>query len=96
MENQSSKSSNSLKLQVFAFGLAVGITWAIAMFILGLATMVFDWGRPLMIILSSVYWGYQPTFLGVFAGSFWAFLDAFVGGVIIAWIYNRVVVRSRH
>jgi hypothetical protein len=40
-----------------------------------------------------LYIGYEPTLLGAITGAVWAFVDAFILGVLVAWIYNRLVRR---
>ncbi len=80
-------------LAAISFGLAVGLTWAFAVFLLGLAAGLFDWGVPVVLVLSSLYIGYAPSFVGSIAGAVWAFVDGFIGGVIIAWLYNRFLLR---
>ena len=44
-------------------------------------------------VLSSVYIGYSPTFVGSITGAVWGFVDGFIGGVLIAWLYNKFVSR---
>ncbi len=50
-------------------------------------------GVSLVAVLSSLYIGYAPSFVGSVAGTVWAFVDGFIGGVIIAWLYNRFLMR---
>jgi hypothetical protein len=44
----------------------------------------------LVTVLSSLYIGYSPTFLGGIIGGIWAFVDGAIAGAIIAWVYNLV------
>ena len=81
-------------LGVVSLGLAVGISWALGVFLLGLAAGVLDWGVPAVTVLSSVYLGYSPSFVGSIAGAVWGFVDGFIGGVVIAWLYNRFASRG--
>jgi len=72
-------------------GLSVGITFALAVFILGLAPVFFsDWGMFWVNALSTVYLGYNASFVGAIIGAVWAFFDGFIGGLIFAIIYNWV------
>ena len=80
-------------LGVVSLGLAIGITWAFGVFLLGVGAAFFNWGVPVVAVLSSVYIGYSPTFVGSIAGAVWAFADGFIGGVIIGWLYNKIVSR---
>lgn len=52
-----------------------------------------NWGVPVVAVLSSVYIGYSPTFVGSIAGAVWAFANGFIGGVIMGWLYNKIVSR---
>ncbi len=84
-------------LGVISFGLALGITSAIMVFLLGVMASLFGWGVPVAQVLSSLYIGFGPTFVGAIAGAVWAFVDGFIFGVLIAWFYNRFLLhRKRH
>ena len=92
VENQHHKT-----LGVISFGLALGVTAAIATFVLGVMATFFDWGIPLAMVLASIFLGYGPTFVGSIAGAVWAFVDGFIVGMLIAWFYNRFLLhRRRH
>jgi len=82
-------------LGVVSFGLAIGLTWAIMVFILGLLAAFFGWGVPIAGALASLYIGYGPTFVGSIAGAVWAFVDGLVTGLLIAWFYNRFLLTRR-
>ena len=79
------------KLDTKAFALAVGIVWAVGAFLLGIAAMLFNWGTAWLELLASCYIGYKATFLGSIIGAFWAFVDAGIGALIVAWLYNKFV-----
>jgi hypothetical protein len=83
-------------LGVISFGLAVGLTWAILVFVLGLLAALLGWGVVIAAALSSLYIGYGPTFVGSIAGAVWAFVNGLLAGVLIAWFYNRFLVTRRH
>ena len=82
-------------LGVISFGLALGVTSAIFVFVLGLMAHFFGWGVELAGVLSSLYIGFGPSFVGTIAGAVWAFVDGFIAGVVIAWLYNRFLLRRR-
>lgn len=77
------------QLHVLSFGLALGVTWGLGMFVFGIINYFFAWGVDVMGTLSSLYIGYEPTVLGSLLGAIWGFVDAFIGGVVIAWLYNK-------
>jgi len=82
-------------LGVISFGLALGVTFAIFVFVLGVVAAAFGWGVQLAAALSSLYIGFGPTFVGAIAGAVWAFVDGLIAGVLIAWFYNRFLLRRR-
>lgn len=83
-----------VSLGVVGLGLAFGIAWATGIFILGIAGALFDYGVPVITMISSVYLGYGPSLVGAIVGAVWGFADGFVGGVVIAWLYNYFVSRQ--
>jgi hypothetical protein len=80
---------------VVSFGLAVGITFSLVTVLLGFSAVAFGWGIGVVQVLSSLFVGYGPSFVGVIAGGVWAFFDGFIAGVLIAWLYNRLLLRRR-
>jgi hypothetical protein len=84
-------------LGVISLGLALGVTWAIAVFMLGMMAWLFGWGIEVASALSGLYIGYGPSFVGAIAGAVWGFVDGLIVGVMIAWFYNRfLLARQRH
>jgi hypothetical protein len=77
------------KCQPLALGIAIGVLWAFYVFFAGIFAM-FDWGVALVAALGSFYIGYGASIVGAIIGAVWAFVDGFVAGVVIAWIYNMV------
>jgi len=56
---------------------------------MGLMAMYFKWGTEFVAPMSSLYIGYKATWPGSIIGFFWGFVDAGIGGVLIAWLYNK-------
>ena len=83
-------------LGVVSLGLAFGVVWALGVFLLGVGAGFFGWGVPVVAVLSSVYIGYSPTFVGSITGAVWGFVDGFIGGILIAWLYNKFVSRRAY
>ncbi len=81
------------RLEVVSLGLAFGIMWALGVFILGIMAAAADWGTEIVVLMSSVYLGFDPTFAGSLIGAAWGFVDAGVGGLLIAWLYNVILTR---
>ncbi len=84
-------------LGVISFGLAFGMSGVIVTVVLGLSAWLASWGVTVVQVLGSLFLGYGPSFVGIVAGAVWAFFDGFVLGVLIAWFYNRFLLRrQRH
>ena len=77
------------KLNVRAFGLSLGIVWGAGVLIMGITAMFSSYSAPFVASLSKFYLGYEATVLGSIIGAVWGFVDAGIGGVIIAWLYNK-------
>ena len=77
------------KLSVKGMALALGITWALCVVLLGIAGM-FGWGIGVVAALGTLYIGYEATFLGLIIGAVWGFIDCAIGGAIIAFLYNKL------
>ncbi|MCR4280609.1 MAG: bacteriophage holin [Candidatus Komeilibacteria bacterium] len=74
-------------------GLAAGIVWGVGAFLLGLAATYLDWGVMLVDALGSLYIGYAATLGGAFLGLIWGFVDAYVAGLVMIWLYNKFSVK---
>ena len=72
---------------VLSFGLAAGVVWGAALFLIGLAAAD-GYGIGIVNALSSFYVGYKASFVGSLVGGIWGFIDGFVMGVAFAWLYN--------
>jgi hypothetical protein len=78
------------KLDVKALAIGLGVSWAVCILFAGWVS-IFGWGAKFVEVMSSVYIGYAPTFLGSVIGAIWGFIDGAIGGVIIAFVYNTIV-----
>ena len=84
-----------MKLNVAAMGISLALVWGVlAMFLVGLANLIWpSYGQGFLDLMASIYPGYKATasFGQVIVGTLYGMLDAAVGGVVLAWLYNRVV-----
>ncbi len=78
---------NTGKLDVKALAVAFGLSVAAYMLFLGWAAM-YGWGDQIVSVISSLYIGFAPSFVGGIIGAVWGFVDGAIGGAIIALIYN--------
>jgi uncharacterized membrane protein len=103
MESEPPRAQNRLRwprasapLGVISFGLALGVTLAIIVFLIGVTTALLGWGILVVHVLSTVLVGYEPTFIGSVTGAVWAFVDGLIAGSFMAWLYNRFASRDHH
>lgn len=75
-------------LSVKGLGIALGVSWGAGVLLLGVAGSL-GWGRPVVDVLGTVYLGFRPSLTGSLIGGLWAFFDGAIGGIVIAWLYNR-------
>ncbi|MBA7565491.1 hypothetical protein ES708_07175 [subsurface metagenome] len=78
-----------MKLNVKALGLAGGILWGLAIFLLTYWFLLRGFEGKTLARLSNVYLGYSVTWYGGFVGLVWGFVDGFIGGALLAWLYNK-------
>lgn len=83
-------------LGVISLGLALGVSWAISVFLLAIVAAAFGWGVNIAVTIQSLYLGYGPTFVGAVTGAVWAFVHGLIGGVMIGWFYNRFLLIRQH
>ena len=75
------------KLNAKALALAIGITWALGLLLLG-GLGSFGWGTAAIQTIGSVYLGYCPTLTGSIIGAAWGLVDGVIAGLLIAVLYN--------
>ena len=83
-----------MKLNVKAFGLTCGIVWGAGLFLLTWWIMAFDGPTGEITLIGRLYRGYSISPMGSVAGLLWGFADGGIGGLIFAWLYNRLAGRG--
>jgi hypothetical protein len=78
-----------MKLQPIALGLAGGILWAVAIVVVSLVAANTSYWNELVPMIGQLYVGYDATISGTLIGAIFGFIDAFIGGILLAWLYNR-------
>ena len=76
------------RLSPLAFGLSLGVVWGVSVFIMGLVAQYLSYGTEFVSAMGVVYIGYEPSIVGSVIGGLFGFIDALVGGALIAWLYN--------
>ena len=80
-----------MKLNLKALTITLAIVWAGAIFIVGLANMIWPgYARAFLQVIASIYPGYAASgsFGDVIVGSLYALVDGAIGGLIVGGIYN--------
>jgi len=90
------------KLSMFGLGIAIGLTWMIAIIFVGIIAMIIlkngYAGDLHENVINSVvifrglfglaYPGWAMDYLGTFLAGLWGFVHGFVAGYLIAFFYN--------
>ena len=82
-----------MRLNAKAFGLACGVVLGLAGFVATLFSMWFGAGYTIT-TLAAVYFGYSWSFLGALLALVWGLIYGFVGGSILASVYNAMAGRG--
>lgn len=77
-----------MKLNVWSFGLASGITLGVGILLLTLWFVITPHEGHTLSKLHSVYLGYSVTWGGAFIGLLWGFVEGLIGGALLAGLYN--------
>lgn len=79
-----------MKLNIKAFGLTCGLVWSLGLFALTWWIIMFDGASDAPTAIGHLYRGYTVTPVGSVIGLVWALADGFVGGIVFAWVYNKI------
>lgn len=77
-----------MKLDIKAFALTCGLVWGFGLFFLTWWLIMLEGTDLAPCLLNRMYPGYTMTPVGSLIGAIWGFIDAAIGGVIFAWLYN--------
>jgi len=79
-----------MKLNARALGFTCGVIWGLALLVLTLVSLWSGraYGRHFLYAVASVYPGYAITKGGALLGICYGFVDGFIGGWLIAKMYN--------
>ena len=71
---------------VVKLAVALGLTMALWVFVIGLVAM-HGYGTPIVALMGSVYVGYAATWLGSLMGAAWAFVDTVLFILVAGFFY---------
>lgn len=83
-----------MKLNLKALALTAGILWALAIFITGIANLIWSgYGLVFLQTMASIYPGYdaERTIGAVIVGTLYALVDGAFCGLVFGWLYNLFV-----
>ena len=85
------KESGNSRLRALPLALTLGIVWGAALLLMGIVTVYTDqYGHKFVEVCGSIYHGYGPGHGAAFIGLAWGFADAFIGTLIIVWLYRLI------
>ncbi len=79
-----------MKLNVKAFALSCGIIGGLGLFLATWWKILFQGMTHKPTFIGSVFKGYALSPIGSVIGLVWAFVAAFLGGFLLAWLYNKI------
>lgn len=79
-----------MKFNVKVFGLTCGLIWGLGLMIITWWIILWDGSMAASTFIGRIYRGYNFTFLGSIFGLIWGFFDGLIGGIIFAWLYNKL------
>ncbi|MFB6217142.1 MAG: hypothetical protein ABEJ03_01995 [Candidatus Nanohaloarchaea archaeon] len=78
----------SEEIDIRAASLSGGLTWAAAVFVLGVGSKFIPSWQFAIDFLSGLYIGYSSTLVGSLIGAIWGFVDVFVALYIFLKLYE--------
>lgn len=80
-----------MRLNPVALGIGLGAVWGVMLCITTWLSYYTGYARLFLEVLGeSIYPFYAITPAGGFLGLLYGFIDGFVSGALIGWVYNRV------
>jgi hypothetical protein len=79
-----------MRLNNKAFALTCGILWGAAVLLATVWLLIFGYEGQVMSNLDHFYFGYSFSYVGAVVGGIWGFVDGAIGGLVFAWLYNKL------
>lgn len=79
------------KLRPLALGMSFGLLYAASLAVLSVLAIYFEYGIAMVNFFTTVYLGYELTAVGILIGTGYAFVDGFIGGFLLALLYNLFI-----
>ncbi|NWG02845.1 MAG: hypothetical protein HXY44_08325 [Syntrophaceae bacterium] len=87
-----------MRLNLKALALATGILWALALFMTGVANLIWPgYGEGFLKMIASVHPDYHAvrSIGDLIVGTLYAFIDGAIGGLLLGWLYNLFIGKKR-
>ena len=84
-----------MKLNIKAFAIAAGLVWGFNWFGLTWWMILFEGITREPTLIGRIYRGFNLSPTGSLIAFLWGFLDGFLIGLMVAWIYNKLSPRFR-
>ena len=84
-----------MKLNVRAFAHTLALTWGLGLFLMTWWLILLEGASNDPAFLGRFYLGYTVSPVGSFIGLLYAMVDGWLGGFVIAWLYNKLAGRGQ-
>jgi len=84
-----------MKLNVMALALACGLIWGLGILFMTWFVIALDGSTGEITVLSRVYRGYNISLGGSIIGMGWGLVDGFLGGLVLAGLYNQFLPKPK-
>jgi hypothetical protein len=88
-----------MKLAIRPFMVTCAVIWGGSVLLCAVANLLWPpYAEGLLKLLASVYPGYtaESTFGGMLNVTLYALVDGALGGLVFAWLYNKLVGKCEH
>lgn len=72
-----------------ALSLTFAIMGGLGLFVITWWLIIFEGSSGDPTILGRIYRGYNISAMGSIIGLAWGFIDGMIGGLVVAWLYNK-------
>jgi hypothetical protein len=79
-----------MHLNVRAVALTASLMWGLMIFLVTWWVILLDGISYEPTCIGMIYRGYSISPAGSLVGLVWGLVDGFIGGLIFAWLYNRI------
>lgn len=82
-----------MRIHTKALAISTGIVFGVSVGIMTIISVYTGYGREMLVLLSSVYPGYDVSLIGAALGVLYGFIDMAIFMSAIGFLYNKLFVR---